>query len=73
LNVAAKLAPKEVNVHWRLARVYQSMGKKDEAKAEFDKASALNQETDAPLLNKLDSVHTKPAQTEQTTAAPPDH
>jgi Tfp pilus assembly protein PilF len=42
LIAAEKLTPNDVNVHWRLARLYRALGKMDEAKAEFDKASKLN-------------------------------
>lgn len=41
LNEAAKLAPDNVNVNWRLAQLYRSMGKKTEAEAEFDKTRRL--------------------------------
>jgi tetratricopeptide (TPR) repeat protein len=41
LSVAAKLAPQDVNVHWRLGRLYRAMGRASEAKAEFDKASSI--------------------------------
>ena len=63
LIVAAKLAPQDVNVHWRLARLYRSMGRKDEAKVEFDKASTLNKQADEDLHNKIANAHAKPAQT----------
>ncbi len=36
LTQAEKLKPDDVNVHWRLGRLYRTLGKKDEAKAEFD-------------------------------------
>jgi len=38
LLASERLKPDDVNVHWRLARLYRTMGKKEEAKAEFDKA-----------------------------------
>ena len=53
LTVAAKLIPEDVNVHWRLGRLYRSMGKIDEAKAEFAKASSLNKAADEALFNKI--------------------
>jgi tetratricopeptide (TPR) repeat protein len=53
LNIAAKSNPDDVNVHWRLARLYRAMGKKDLAKAEFDKASSLNQKVDEDLFKKI--------------------
>ncbi len=57
---AEKQAPGDVNVHWRLARVYRMMGKKDEAKAEFDKTNKINKDTDDALLNRIDQGRAKP-------------
>ncbi len=45
--------PSEVDAHWRLARLYQAMGKKEEARAEFAKASALHQKKDESLVQKM--------------------
>ena len=53
LTKAAQLTPDDVNVHWRLARLYRTMGRKDEAKVEFDKASKLNREADEALYKKI--------------------
>jgi tetratricopeptide (TPR) repeat protein len=53
LNAAAALDPKNVNVYWRLGRVYRSMGKEAEAKKEFDQARSLNEAADARLLEVL--------------------
>lgn len=53
LEVAEKLQPTEVNVHWRLARLYRTMGRREEAKAEFDKASSLNKQADESLYQKI--------------------
>lgn len=53
LNIAAKFNPDDVNVHWRLARLYRAMGKKDLAKVEFEKASSLNQKVDEDLYKKI--------------------
>lgn len=53
LNIAVKYDPNDVNIHWRLARLYRAMGKKDLAKAEFDKASSLNQKADEDLYKKI--------------------
>jgi tetratricopeptide (TPR) repeat protein len=60
LLVAAKLDPDDTNVHWRLARLYQAMGRKPEAKAEFDKSSSLHRSTIDALVNKM-NPQTKPA------------
>jgi tetratricopeptide (TPR) repeat protein len=53
LSVAAGYEPDNVNVHWRLARLYRAMGKPEMAKAEFDKAGALNQKADDDLYKKI--------------------
>jgi Tfp pilus assembly protein PilF len=45
--------PEEVDAHWRLARLYQAMGKKDEARAEFARASSLHQKADESLVQKM--------------------
>ena len=50
---AAKLAPEDTNVHWHLGRLYLILGKKDLAKAEFNKVSALHKAENDALLNKL--------------------
>ena len=53
LKAAEALKPKDVNVHWRLGRLYRSMGKTAEAKSEFDKASSLNKVADDALLDVI--------------------
>jgi tetratricopeptide (TPR) repeat protein len=53
LNIARRLAPDDVNVHWRLGRLYRAMGKMDEAKVELDKASNLTKATDEALIDKM--------------------
>jgi tetratricopeptide (TPR) repeat protein len=61
LHTAAKLTPDDVNVHWRLGRLLKAMGKRDEAKAEFDKASSLHKATDDALLTKMNGAKTNGA------------
>jgi tetratricopeptide (TPR) repeat protein len=68
LNTAEKLAPSDVNVHWRLGRLYRAMGKRVEAKAEFDKASSLHKATDDALVDRISGGHGKAA--EQTAPQP---
>jgi tetratricopeptide (TPR) repeat protein len=70
LQAAAKLRDDEVNVHWRLARLYRAMGRKDEAKAEFDKASKLNKAADEDLYRKMANGRQRPPQTAPPAAAP---
>ncbi|HTB98883.1 MAG TPA: tetratricopeptide repeat protein [Terracidiphilus sp.] len=55
---AAKLAPNDVNVRWRMARLYRTMGRTAEAKIEFDKAKTLNQAADEKLLNIMSTIPT---------------
>lgn len=50
---AIEMDPSEVDAHWRLARLYQSMGKKEEAKAEFAKASRLHEQKDEALVRQI--------------------
>jgi tetratricopeptide (TPR) repeat protein len=53
LMVAAKLAPNDVDVHWRLGRLYKAMNKLQEAKAEFEKAKSITDAADTALINKM--------------------
>jgi tetratricopeptide (TPR) repeat protein len=55
-KVAAKLSPSDVNVHWRMARLYRSLGKNAEAKVEFEKANSLNKAADEHLLQVMSRV-----------------
>lgn len=70
LTLAEKLNPNEVNVHWRLARLYRAMGRKDEARAEFDKASTLNKAADEDLYKKISNGHARPPDGEGTPEKP---
>jgi tetratricopeptide (TPR) repeat protein len=54
---AEKIAPSDVQVHWRLARLYQSVGKRAEAQAEFAKTKNLTQAADQSLRQKLQANH----------------
>ena len=53
LNLAAKLNPADPNPHWRLARLYQAMGKKEEASVEFQKTKTLHKEEMDTIFSKL--------------------
>jgi tetratricopeptide (TPR) repeat protein len=59
LKVAAKLSPNDVNVHWRLARLYQAMGRKEEADAEFHKTSSLTKSASDSVFSKINSGRTE--------------
>jgi Flp pilus assembly protein TadD len=65
LREAAALGPNDVDVHWRLGRLYQAAGMKDEANAEFDKTRNLQKAADNPISNEPRDAQntTKPAQT----------
>jgi len=53
LSAAARLAPNDVDVHWRLGRLYKTMGDQQKAKAEFDKAKSITEAADTALVNKI--------------------
>jgi tetratricopeptide (TPR) repeat protein len=58
--IAEKLNPDDVNVHWRLGRLYRAMGKKEEAKVELDKASSITRSADQELYKKISGGQAKP-------------
>ena len=64
LDKAEKLMPNDVNVHWRLGRLYRVMGKNDQAKIELNKASNLNKAADDALYQKISNgnAHPPPSQ-----------
>jgi tetratricopeptide (TPR) repeat protein len=53
LMTAVRLAPNDVNAHWRLGRLYKAMGKQQEAKTEFDKTKSITVAADTALINKI--------------------
>ena len=59
--VAEKIMPEDVNVHWRLGRLYRTMGKKEAAKAELDKASSITRSANQELYKKISGAPPKPA------------
>jgi tetratricopeptide (TPR) repeat protein len=73
LNTAATLTPDDVNVHWRLGRLLKSMGKADEARVEFDKASNLRKATDDALMTKINDAKAQPAHDAQPAGTQPEH
>jgi tetratricopeptide (TPR) repeat protein len=70
LLAAEKLTPKDVDVHWRLARLYRTMGKAAEAKAEFDQAAALNKAHDDEEHAKIANGHPHPPKQPVSSSAP---
>jgi hypothetical protein len=45
-----------VNAHYRLARLYRSIGMTAESKVEFDKANSLNKAEDERLLKIMSTI-----------------
>jgi len=58
-QAAIRINDKDVNAHYRLARLYRSMGKIAEAKVEFEKASKLNKAEDERLLKVMSANPTR--------------
>lgn len=65
LQKAIAIDPKDVSPHWRLGKLYQAMGKKQEAKAEFDIASNMNKQNSRPLAQEIESAQPKAQQQSQ--------
>ncbi|MBS1805294.1 MAG: tetratricopeptide repeat protein [Acidobacteria bacterium] len=61
-----KLNPNDVNVHWRLGRLYRAIGKKAESKAELDKASSITRSADRELYKKIGGSQAAPPNGEPT-------
>jgi tetratricopeptide (TPR) repeat protein len=55
-KAALQRNPEDVQIHWRIARLYQSMGRREEAKAEFAKTKSLNKAADQSVLTKMDEA-----------------
>ena len=69
-ETAVKLAPDNVNAHYRLARLYRSMGMTAKANVEFSKARSLNKAEDEHLL-KVMSTGPRARQSEPSANPPP--
>lgn len=72
LKVAARLSPADVKVHWRLARLYQAMGRKDEANAELEKTKSLTKAADDTVFHKIDNAHANSKPKEGADVVPAD-
>jgi len=70
LKIAERLSPGDQNVHWRLARLYQSEGRKVEAEAEFDKTRNLLKVSNESVFNKLHKAQEKGPASAHPAAAP---
>jgi Flp pilus assembly protein TadD len=60
LNKAVELEPDNITAHFRLATLYRSIGKKDEAKAEFVKANSLNKQKDDSVHQRIAAANARP-------------
>jgi tetratricopeptide (TPR) repeat protein len=58
-KTAMRLAPSDVQPHWRLARLYQSMGNKVAANAEFAQTKNLNKAADDTVFRKLEDARAR--------------
>jgi len=72
LTHAEQMMPNDVNVHWRLGKLYRATGKKEDAKAEFDKASHLTNQANEALLKKMASGNVHPPQGQMPPVPPPE-
>lgn len=66
LTEAARLIPEDANPHWRLARIYQSMGNKTQANLEFQKTRNLHKAENDTILSKLRAAQDKGRPTEES-------
>jgi tetratricopeptide (TPR) repeat protein len=69
-KAALQRNPDDVQIHWRMARLYQSMGRSEEAKAEFAKTKSLNKAADQSVLTKLDEARARNKPAETTSPSP---
>jgi Tfp pilus assembly protein PilF len=58
-KTAVRLAPSDVQPHWRLARLYQLMGNKVAAHAEFAQTRNLNKAADDTVFQKLQDARAR--------------
>ena len=57
LNRAIALDPKDTSPRWRLAKLYQAMGRTSEARAEFALVGKMTQEANQSLFNRVSAAH----------------
>jgi tetratricopeptide (TPR) repeat protein len=67
-KAAEALKPGDINVHWRLGKLYKSMGNAAQAKIEIGKAQSINKAADDALL---DVIANDPQNTKKPAANPP--
>jgi len=66
LRKAARLIPEDANPHWRLARIYQSMGDKAQANLEFQKTRNLHKAENDTIMSKLKAAQDKVKEDDST-------
>lgn len=54
---AIQLDPNEADAHWRLARLYQQMGKKEQANVELAKVNQLHKTKDEGLVRQISGAN----------------
>lgn len=60
LQKAVTLEPDNITAHFRLATLYRSMGKKEEARVEFAKANSLNKKRDDSVHERIAAANARP-------------
>ncbi|HTB98856.1 MAG TPA: tetratricopeptide repeat protein [Terracidiphilus sp.] len=70
LTEAEKLNPNDVNVHWRLGRLYRAMGRKELSMDEFGKAGKLNKKADDDLFKRIANGNAHPPQGQSASPSP---
>ncbi|WP_263350034.1 tetratricopeptide repeat protein [Acidicapsa acidisoli] len=71
-NKTVELEPDNVTAHFRLATLYRSIGKKDEAKAEFVKANSLNKKKDDSVHQRIAAANARLGPDASPAQTPPD-
>lgn len=61
LNIAAKLTPGDITVHYRLARLLKSMGRQHEAAVEFEKTNSLHKAASKTVSDEINGITAREA------------
>jgi predicted Zn-dependent protease len=62
LKRAVELDPTQPDAHFRLGRLYQSMGEKEKARVEFAKVQELHQKADEDVASKMPKPSAPPVE-----------
>ena len=60
LREAERLSPKDPKMHWQLGRLYLTLGRTAEAKAELEKTRSLQDAADQSVVEKLHPAQSTP-------------